>query len=54
MEKRWTLHTSSPAGSVVQALRSGGRILSVQPVRQSLEEFFFKEMGTPTQWDLAD
>jgi hypothetical protein len=56
MGERWTLHVpESQLGTVVQALQAaGGRILSVQPVRQSLEEYFFKEMGAPTQWDLAD
>jgi ABC-2 type transport system ATP-binding protein len=56
MGERWTLHVpEAQLGAVVQALeKAGGRILSVQPVRQSLEEYFFKEMGTPTQWDLAD
>jgi ABC-2 type transport system ATP-binding protein len=56
MGERWALHVpEAQLGAVVQALeKAGGRILSVQPVRQSLEEFFFKEMGTPTQWDLAD
>jgi ABC-2 type transport system ATP-binding protein len=33
-------------GRVVQEVeRLGGRILGVQPVRQSLEDYFFKEMG---------
>jgi ABC-2 type transport system ATP-binding protein len=56
MGERWTLHVpEAQLGAVVQALEAaGGRILSVQPVRQSLEEYFFKEMGAPTQWDLAD
>jgi len=56
MGERWTLHVpEAQLGAVVGALEeAGGRILSVQPVRQSLEEYFFKEMGTPTQWDLAD
>jgi ABC-2 type transport system ATP-binding protein len=56
MGERWTLHVpEAQLGAVVRALEeAGGRILSVQPVRQSLEEYFFKEMGTPTQWDLAD
>jgi ABC-2 type transport system ATP-binding protein len=30
---------------VGHATAAGGRILSVQPVRQSLEEFFFKELA---------
>jgi hypothetical protein len=56
MGERWTLHVpEGQLGTVVRALEAaGGRILSVQPVRQSLEEYFFKEMGAPTQWDLAD
>jgi ABC-2 type transport system ATP-binding protein len=56
MGERWTLHVpEAQLGAVVQAVeKAGGRILSVQPVRQSLEEYFFKEMGTPTHWDLAD
>ncbi len=38
------------------ALQSGARILSVQPVRQSLEDYFMKEMAaTPSQaWPLLD
>jgi ABC-2 type transport system ATP-binding protein len=54
--ERWTLHVPEPElGRTILAVEeAGGRVLSVQPVRQSLEEYFFKEMGTPTQWDLAD
>lgn len=56
MGERWTLHVpEARLGEVVRAVEAaGGRVLSVQPVRQSLEEYFFKEMGAPTQWDLAD
>ena len=38
------------------ALRAGARILSVQPVRQSLEDYFMKEMAAspPGAWPLAD
>jgi ABC-2 type transport system ATP-binding protein len=56
MGERWTLHVpEARLGEVVRAVEAaGGRILSVQPVRQSLEEYFFKEMGAPAQWDLAD
>ena len=38
------------------ALRSGARVLSVQPVRQSLEDYFMKEMGAspPGTWPLGD
>jgi len=25
--------------------QAGGRVLSVQPIRQSLEDYFFKELG---------
>jgi len=33
-------------GTVIRAVEeAGGRILGVQPVRQSLEDYFFKEMG---------
>jgi len=34
-------------GRVVAAVEAaGGRILAVQPVRQSLEDYFFRELGT--------
>jgi ABC-2 type transport system ATP-binding protein len=47
MGERWRLEVEEGAlGSVVAAVeRAGGRILSVYPVRQSLEEYFFKEMA---------
>jgi ABC-2 type transport system ATP-binding protein len=32
--------------TVVAVEAAGGRILSVQPVRQTLEDYFFREMGT--------
>src|SRR5512143_930207 len=36
-------------GRAVTAIEAaGGRILSVQPVRQTLEDYFFREMGRPT------
>jgi ABC-2 type transport system ATP-binding protein len=44
-------------GSVLEAaLRAGARILTVQPVRQSLEDYFVKEMGTlpSPAWPFAD
>jgi ABC-2 type transport system ATP-binding protein len=45
--ERWTLEVEEkslgPVVSVVQ--EAGGRILSVQPVRESLEEYFIREMG---------
>jgi hypothetical protein len=46
----------SSLGSCVAAVEgAGGRILSVQPIRQSLEDYFFKELGTePTNAAWAD
>ncbi len=58
--ERWRLEVSeAELGSVVSALeRARGRIRSVQPVRQSLEDYFFKEMaasGSLDQaWEAAD
>jgi len=45
--ERWRLEVAEASlGAIVGAVEAaGGRILSVQPVRQSLEEYFFKEMG---------
>lgn len=35
-------------GPVIAAVEAaGGRVLSVQPIRQSLEDYFFREMGAP-------
>jgi ABC-2 type transport system ATP-binding protein len=47
MGERWRLQVpENKLGDAIVALeRAGGRILSVLPVRQSLEEHFFKEMG---------
>ena len=43
-------------GALVSAIETaGGRVLSVQPLRQSLEEYFFKEMGgekSASTWDM--
>ncbi len=54
---RWALQVPEPAlGATVRAIEeAGGRILSVQPVRQSLEDFFFKEMAAAEEvpWDAA-
>jgi ABC-2 type transport system ATP-binding protein len=37
---------AGPIAPVVGAVEAaGGRVLSIQPVRQSLEEYFFKELG---------
>lgn len=45
-------------GAGLEAARAaGGRVLSVQPVRQSLEDFFFRELGTPGKeesWTVED
>jgi ABC-2 type transport system ATP-binding protein len=51
---RWHLEVPSAAlGDVVQAtVQSGARVLSVQPIRQSLEEFFVREIspGSTDAW----
>jgi ABC-2 type transport system ATP-binding protein len=45
--ERWRLEVDEAAlGSCVTAVEAaGGRILSVQPIRQSLEDYFFKELS---------
>lgn len=45
--ERWRLHVEESAlGAVIRALEEGGgRILSVMPIRQSLEDLFLQEMG---------
>lgn len=55
MGERWRLEVTEEAvGTVLRAVEaSRGRILAVQPIRQSLEEFFFKEMQSAprgAQW----
>jgi ABC-2 type transport system ATP-binding protein len=57
--ERYRLEVDEAAlGAVVSAVeRARGRILGVQPIRQSLEDYFFKEMGgEPTlgAWGGAD
>lgn len=54
--ERWRLEVQEAAlGSVVRAIEAeGGRILSIQPVRQSLEDYFLKEMGTSRRWGPED
>jgi ABC-2 type transport system ATP-binding protein len=49
MGERLVLHVpESQLGALVMAVEQrGGRVLSVQPVRQSLEDYFFAEMGQP-------
>ncbi len=58
MGERWRLEVEEAAlVPVLQALASGGRrVLSVQPVRQSLEDYFFKEMGgmEDAGWGMED
>ncbi len=45
--ERWSLEVEEKSvGPVVSAVQeAGGRILSVQPVRESLEDYFMREMG---------
>ncbi len=45
--ERWRLEVEERSlGRVVRAAEAaGGRILSVQPIRQSLEDYFFEELG---------
>jgi ABC-2 type transport system ATP-binding protein len=54
--ERWRLEASEQSlGAVVKGVEeAGGRILSIQPVRQSLEDYFIKEMGERTEdgWEL--
>jgi ABC-2 type transport system ATP-binding protein len=52
---------SVPHGHLAEVVglveREGGRVLSVQPIRQTLEEFFFKELGSAPEgapWRPAD
>jgi ABC-2 type transport system ATP-binding protein len=54
--ERWRLEAGEDSlGAVVKAVEeAGGRILSIQLVRQSLEDYFIKEMGANTEgeWEL--
>jgi ABC-2 type transport system ATP-binding protein len=45
--ERWRLEVEEAAlGKVIRGVEeAGGRILSVQPIRQTLEDYFFKELG---------
>lgn len=59
MGERWRMHVDEPRLPAVVAAVSagGGRVLGVQPVRESLEEYFFREMGGNTArdpWALGD
>ena len=51
MGERLVLHVPEKqlGGVVVAVEQGGGRVLSVQPVRQSLEDFFVAEMGQPAK-----
>jgi ABC-2 type transport system ATP-binding protein len=55
--ERWRLEVDEDdLGNVVRLVEQGhGRILSVQPIRQSLEDYFFKEMasggGEANRWE---
>ena len=48
--ERWRLKVDEKAlGAVITATEGcGGRVLSAQPIRQSLEEYFVREVGGPT------
>ena len=55
--ERWRLEAAEESlGPIVKAVEeAGGRVLSIQPVRQSLEDYFIKEMGaarTEAEWEL--
>jgi ABC-2 type transport system ATP-binding protein len=59
MGDRWRLEVEEKAlGATIAAVEAaGGRILSVQPIRQSLEDYFVKEMGgepRPGSWEGED
>jgi len=53
---RWRLETGEKSlGSIVKGVEeAGGRVLSVQPVRRSLEDYFIKEVVERTEygWEL--
>ena len=56
--ERWTLEVEEKSlGPVVMAVQqAGGRVLSVQPVRESLEDYFVREMGAQAAgrpWEAA-
>jgi ABC-2 type transport system ATP-binding protein len=56
--ERWRLEVAVEAlGEVVRAVEAAkGRILSMQPLRQSLEDYFVKEMTPPLsgRWEFED
>ena len=56
--ERWSLEVQENAlGAAASAVQqAGGRILSVQPVRESLEDYFVRHMGAPAAarpWETA-
>jgi len=56
--ERWSLEVQEKSlGPVVTAVQqAGGRVLSVQPVRESLEDYFVRQMGAPAAarpWETA-
>jgi ABC-2 type transport system ATP-binding protein len=55
--ERWRLEVEEGAlvEVVARVAAGGGRVLSVQPVKQSLEDYFFRQMGEPEglrAWEL--
>lgn len=56
--ERWTLDVAAgDLGGVIRAVEQAeGRVLSVQPVRKSLEDYFVEEMGGPQEgrWSPED
>jgi len=56
--ERWSLEVEEKSlGPVVTAVQqAGGRVLSVQPIRESLEDYFVRQMGvaaTARPWEAA-
>jgi len=56
--ERWSLEVEEKSlGPVVTAVQqAGGRVLSVQPVRESLEDYFVRQMGAAAAarpWETA-
>jgi ABC-2 type transport system ATP-binding protein len=55
--ERWRLEIAEQGlAEAIQAIaQAGGRVLSVQPIRRSLEEHFFREIGPerPAEWGVV-
>jgi hypothetical protein len=49
--ERLRLHVEEKAlGALIRSVEAaGGRVLSVYPIRQSLEDYFFQELGGATE-----